>query len=244
VPSLESSRILLLGAGKMAQLAASNLAARGAQKVFVANHTPEKARALAGRFGGEAVAFDAVADELARADLVVASTRCPELLIRRRDVERALPHRDGRPLVLLDLSVPRDVDPAIAGLPGCSVFDIDDLADHGAALGFDRARLDAAGAQADTEADAYEAWHRSLDAAPAIASLHRRATKIRAAALARNEARLGRLSAEERRTVEALTAQIVNTLLHEPTVRVKEAAAAGEGRREADALKRLFALDD
>ena len=244
IGDLAARRILVIGAGKMGRLAAANLAARGAERVFVANHTMAKAEDLASRFGGTAVPFERVGDELGRADVVVSSTGCPQLLVTKEDVERALPRRAGRPLVFVDIAVPRDVDPAVRDLSGCALFDVDDLAQHAGASGVNRARLDRAEAAASDAAEEFEAWRRSLAVAPAIASLRRRAEEIRAGELARNAPRLRSLSDPERRAIDALTSQIIAKLLHEPTVRLRESAAGGDGADDAAALERLFALAD
>src|SRR5205085_9732341 len=135
----------------------------------------------------------------------------------------------ARPLFLVDLAVPRDVDPEVRSIPGCTVRNVDDLEDV-AASSLDRRLREVPRAEAIVaeEAAEFAAWQRELAAAPAIASLRRRAEEIRAAELARAAGRLADLSPTERRAVESLTAQIVGKLLHIPTVRVKEAASRAE----------------
>ena len=150
--------------------------------------------------------------------------------------------RKGRPLFLIDLAVPRDLDPAIHELDGCYLYDIDDLEAVVAETLAGRRRE---GERAETivaaEADRFSEWQASLDVVPAIASLRARAEQIRTAELAKLD---GRLSDSERRTVESVTAQILNKLLHLPTVRMKQAAAAAEGATYADAVRHLFGLED
>jgi glutamyl-tRNA reductase len=241
---LAGKRILVIGAGKMGQLAATSFLDRGAERVFVANHRIERAETLAARFGGEAVSFDHIVEELERADVVLSSTRCPEVILHAEQVAAALPARDGRPLLLVDIAVPRDLDPAIAELPGCRLYDLDALGpEAGAALARQAGEVDEAEAIVAAEAEEFGRWLRSLEVVPVVAALRKRADTIRERELARAEPRLRTLSDADRRNVEALTAKIVNELLHEPTVRVKEAAAVG-AEAYAEALRELFALDE
>ncbi len=241
---LAGKRILVIGAGKMGQLAATSFLDRGAERVFVANHRIERAETLAARFGGEAVSFDHIVEELERADVVLSSTRCPQVILHAEQVAAALPSRDGRPLLLVDIAVPRDLDPAIAELPGCRLYDLDALGpEAGAALAHQAGQVDEAETIVAAEAAEFGRWLRSLEVVPVVAALRKRADTIRERELARAEPRLRTLSDSDRRNVEALTAKIVNELLHEPTVRVKEAAAVG-AEAYADALRELFALDE
>ncbi len=242
---LRGRRILVIGAGKMGELTAKHFAGRGVALVSVANHTIGRAEELARRVGGEAGGFERIGAELERADVVVSSTRCPRYVLTADDVAPALRRRGGRPLLLIDIAVPRDLDPAIGRLEGASLYDIDHL---GAALGEElaprRDEILEADALIGQEVDSFRAWRLSLDVVPAIAALRRRAEEIRADELARSEARLRTLSPREREVVDVVTAQIVNKLLHSPTVRIKEAAADADGAAYAVALRHLFALDE
>jgi glutamyl-tRNA reductase len=242
---LDGRRILLVGAGKVSEQAARNLISRGAEISVVANRTLDRATELAERFGSAALPLERIEDELARADVVVSSTSSPEIVLHREQVERALRARRGRPLFLIDLAVPRDLDPAINELDGCYVYDIDDLeAVVAESLGARRREAAAAERIVAEEAEQFRTWQASLDVVPAIASLRARAEEIRLGELAKAEARLGDLSEAERRAVESITAQIVNKLLHLPTIRMKEAAAAADGVVYADAVRHLFGLED
>lgn len=244
---LERKRILLIGAGKAGALAAASFLSRGADKVFVANHRMERAEALARRFGGEAVPFARLGDEVVHADVVVSSTRCPRTILAAADVAPAVRRRRGRPILFLDIAVPRDLDPAIGALEGARLYDIDALGvvpDGGSADERNAEELARAEAAVAAEADAFCDWRASLGVVPAIASLRRRAEEIRAAELARSASRFRDLSPSERAAVETVTSQIVNKLLHAPTVRMKEAAATPDGPTYAEALSRLFALEE
>jgi glutamyl-tRNA reductase len=225
--SLEGRRALLFGAGKMSELAARDLQARGAE-VVVSSRTLESAQELAERVGGRAAAFDAVAVELPDADLVISATRCPFPILH---AEAVRPRE--KPLVLVDVAVPRDLDPAIGELDGCTLFDIDALGEGLVGREEDIREAEAIVAE---EAARFAEWRRSRDAADAIRDLRARAEEIRSEELARVGGRLAELSPRERETVETLTAQIVNKLLHAPTVRAKEAGS--------EPLRDLFALRD
>jgi len=234
---LDGRRVLLVGAGRIGELAAGSLAARGATISYVANRSPDAARDLAHRFGGEPLAQDELASKLGEVDVVLASTSAPGLVLHAADV----PARRRRPLFFIDIAVPRDVDPAVHELEGCYLYDIDDLeAVVSETLAGRRAEAARAERLVVEEATRFRAWQASLDVVPAIASLRARAEEIRAAELAK----LGELPEDERRTLESVTAQILNKLLHLPTVRMKQAAMAAEGVAYADAVRHLFGLED
>jgi len=240
---LSGRRVLVVGAGKMSELAARNLVSRGASIAAVANRTAAHGEELAQRLGTRSVGLDGLAEELRTADVVVTSTSAPGFVLHAALARESLRARHGRPLLLVDLAVPRDVDPALAAYDGCFVYDIDDL-EAVVELALDGRRVEAARAEriVAAEAERFREWQVSLAVVPAIASLRARAEEIRVGELAR--ARLERLSESERTLVEAITAQIVNKLLHLPTVRLKEAAAAADGVIYADVVRHLFGLDE
>jgi glutamyl-tRNA reductase len=242
---LRGRTVLVIGAGTAGEVAARSLAARGAEIGSVASRSRERAEQVARRFGARAVSLDGVAEELAGADVVVSSTSAPGFVLGRPQVELALRGRRGRPLFLIDIAVPRDLDPAINELDDCYLYDIDDLeavvAESLAGRRREAARAESLAAE---EADRFWEWQASRDVVPAIASLRARAEEIRASELARAESRLGRLTEHERQAVESVTAQIVNKLLHLPTVRMKEAAATPDGAAYVDAVEHLFGLGE
>jgi glutamyl-tRNA reductase len=242
---LAGREILLVGAGKTSELAARNLLSRGARIVLVANRTLDRAAELASDLGAEPIPLERIAAELRRADVVVSSTSAPGYVVRRADVEAALPARRGRPLFLIDLAVPRDLDPEIHELEDCYLYDLDDLqAVVAESLAGRRREAERAEAIVFEEAERFRAWQASLDVVPAIASLRARAEEIRIAELARLEGRLGELSETERRAVESATTRIVDKLLHLPTVRMKQAAVTADGVLYADAVRHLFGLGE
>jgi glutamyl-tRNA reductase len=228
--SLEGRSILLLGAGKVGEQAARNLRSRGAEIALVANSKTERER---------------IAKQLAVVDVVIASTNAAGVVLSAETVADALRARRGRRLLLVDLAVPRDVDPAIGQLDGCYLYDIDDLEQIVVeTLSLRRREAERAEAIVAAEAEKFHEWHASLDVVPAIASLRARAEEIREAELQKAESLLGRLDESQRRAVEAVTAQIVNKLLHLPTVRMKQAAAAADGVLYAEAVRHLFGLGE
>ena len=225
--SVEQKQALIFGAGRMSELAARDLRSRGAE-IVVSSRTLESAQELAERVGGRAAPFDAVAVELTEADVVLSATRCPYPILHAEAVQPR-----EKPLVLIDIAVPRDLDPEIGKLDGCTLYDIDALG--GGLVGREEDVREAEQIVAE-ETEHFDEWLRSRGAAPAIAALRRKAEEIRSEELARAEPRLAELSDRERKTVETLTTQIVNKLLHAPTVRAKESGS--------EPLRDLFALRD
>jgi glutamyl-tRNA reductase len=228
--SLEGRSILLLGAGEVSDQAARNLRSRGAQIELTANSKTE---------------LEQIHEQLATVDVVIASTDAPGLVLEAATVADALRRRRGRRLLLVDLAVPRDLDPAIGELDGCYIYDIDDLEQIVVeTLSLRRREAERAEAIVAAEAEKFHEWQASLDVVPAIASLRARAEQIREAELEKAESLLGRLDDSQRRAVEAVTAQIVNKLLHLPTVRMKQAAAAADGGLYAETVRHLFGLGE
>ncbi len=237
---LTGCRVLLVGAGEVSELAARALAARGATIGAVTSRTQANAEKLADAFDSHAVPFDRLGSELAHADVVVSSTSSAEPILSRDQV----PDRKGRPLFVIDLAVPRDVDPGLAQLDDCYLYDIDDLqAVVRESLSGRRREAERAESIVEHEAERFRDWQASLQVVPAIASLRERAELIRSGELAKAESRLEGLSESERRTVDSLTTQIVNKLLHLPIVRLKQAAAT-EGSGYVEVARDLFGLGD
>jgi glutamyl-tRNA reductase len=228
--SLDGCSILLLGAGKMSEGASRNLRSRGAEIALVANSKTPR---------------DEIEAALLTVDVVIASTNSPGIVLDAGAVARAAQGRRGRQLLLVDLAVPRDLDPAIRDLDGCYLYDIDDLQQIVAeTLSGRRREAERAESIVAAEAEKFHEWHASLDVVPAIASLRAKAEEIRAAELRKAESLLGRLDDSQRKAVESVTSQIVNKLLHLPTVRMKQAAAAADGVTYAEAVRHLFGLGE
>ena len=224
---LDGRSVLLLGAGKVSEGAARNLRSRGATIALAADSKTDPSE---------------IERQLASVDVVVSSTSSQVIVLDAATVARA---RRGRPLLLVDLAVPRDLDPAIHELDGCYLYDIDDLeAIVAETLSGRRSEAERAEAIVAAEAEKFHEWQASLEIVPAIASLRARAESIREAELRKAEGVLGRLDDAERRAVESITSQIVNKLLHLPTVRLKQAAAAADGVVYAEAVRHLFGLGE
>jgi glutamyl-tRNA reductase len=234
--------VLLLGAGKMSQAAARNLVSRGAEIAGVANRTLEHGAELAAKLHTRSLGLDDVPDVLEHADVVVSCTSAPGVVLERDTVAAATRARKGRSLLLVDLAVPRDLDPAINELDGCFLYDVDDL-EAVVAETISGRRSEAARAEklVAAEAERFREWQASLGVVPTIASLRALVEEIRDSELAKAGSRL---SESERREVESVTAQILAKLLHLPTIRMKEAAAAADGVVYADVVRHLFGLGE
>ena len=241
--TLSGRRVLLLGAGEMGEGMALALAAAGTGEVVVANRTAAHAEALAARVGGRAVRLLDLPAELAGADLLLTSTGASSIILEHGDLETVMESRDGRPLLIVDIAVPRDVDPSAGQLPGVTLLDMDDLRRF-VEVGVSGRQREANRARVilDEELDRYLAATSAREVAPLVAAMRDRAEQVRAAELERFAGRLEQLDARERATVEALTKGIVAKLLHEPTVRLKDAAGTAKADRLADTLRDLFDL--
>ncbi len=243
--SLEGRRVLVLGAGEVGEGLAVALAGAGVGEVVVANRTPERAAALARRVDGRAIPLDDVPTELERADVLLASTAADSVLLERSDFEDVMARRDGRALLVVDVAVPRDIDPGVAQVFGVALLDIDDLkAFAEQSLRQRRQEVGKVREIITTELDRFRMEHSAREVAPLVTALHDRGEAVRSAELERFRRRLTGLDPAAREAVEALTHGIVNKLLHEPTVRVKEAAGSARGDLYADALAELFDLLD
>jgi glutamyl-tRNA reductase len=239
---LAGKRVLLVGAGKMSRLAAGRLVREGA-RATVLGRTFARTEELAAFLGGRAAGLEDLRDELTQADIVITSTGAPGLVVQLVDVEAARAARGGRPLFLIDIALPRDVDPAVRGLSGVFLYDLDDLRSVADANLRERQR-DAAAAEAlvESEVGAYLGAQRSRRAVPLLVALRERAEAIRRSEIAKARPRLGTLTTEQERALEAATAAIVNKLLHTPTVCLKEMARTGESDQQATFVRRVLGL--
>jgi glutamyl-tRNA reductase len=242
--SLAGRRVLVIGAGENAELTARALRDRGVETLFVANRRHDRALALAQRFGGRAIAFDDLPGELERADIVVSSTGAPHQIVGREELEFVAASRLGRPLVLIDLAVPRDIEPSVRDCSGIALYDMDDL-QRAVARNLDERAAEARDAHAlvAEEVERFQAWLGSLEVLPTISALRRRGEEVVEQVLRENEARWESLSEADRRRLEAMARAVVSRLLHEPTLRLKGAAGGGGSYRYAHALRELFGLE-
>ncbi len=240
---VEGARILVLGAGEMGEGMVRSLVAAGASEVGVANRTYAKAQALAEDVGGRALRLEEVGAALETVDLLMTSTGASSMMIEHGDIEGLMDARGGRPLVIVDVALPRDVDPSTRFIEGVELLDMDDLrAFAEAGLEERRRELDSAGLVVSEELDRYLAVAQAREVAPLIAALRGAAEDVRRTELDRFSGRFVGLDEDQRQSVEALTKAIVAKLLHAPTVGVKDAAGSSKGERLADALRTLFDL--
>jgi len=240
---LAGRSILVLGAGDMGEGMVRALVDDGVADVRIANRTWDRAVELADRVGGRAIRLAELAPALAEVDLLLTSTGATSIMLEHTDVEAVLAARDGRPVLIVDVAVPRDVDPAAATLPGVTLLDMDDLrAFAEAGLASRQGEVAAVRGLVDEEVDRFLAVSSAREVAPLIAGLHERGEAVRAGELDRFRNRLAGLDERQLEAVEALTKGIVAKLLHDPTVGLKDAAGTAKGERLAESLRDLFDL--
>jgi glutamyl-tRNA reductase len=239
--SLARRRVLVVGAGEMGAGVTSALHRAGAEDIVVCNRTPERGATLARKFGGTTIGLDQLATAVASCDVVLACTAAGGNVVTRADLDAA--DRDGRPLLVVDIAVPRSVERSVAGVPGVTVLDLDDLrdwADRGLALR--AAEADRVRAIVAEEVDQFVVEVTARQAAPLVAQLHEHAEDVRTGELERFAGRLAELDDTERDAVDALTRAIVAKLLHTPSVRLRHGAGTPQGERNAAAVSDLFDL--
>lgn len=242
--NLNEKTVLLVGAGEMAKLAAKHLIANGVGHVRITTRTPQHAVDLADKFGGTAVPFDQFKDDMAAADIVLVSTGAAHYLVGAEDVHRAVRERMNRPMFLIDISVPRNIDPAVRHVDNAFLFDIDDL----------KHRVEQNRAERVQEAEKAERmvldevttildWMKSLEVTPTIVALRNRADDIKRAEVEKVLGRLNHLSPQDREVVEGLASSIVNKLIHRTMVTLKTEVNSSSGPAFVEAARRFFHLD-
>jgi glutamyl-tRNA reductase len=238
--SLHGTRVLVVGAGEMGEGMAVALADAGAAEVLVANRTATTAAAVAERVGGRALPLDALGAHLVDVDVLLTSTGAHSLIIESGQLESVLAERGGKPLLIIDVAVPRDVDPSAAALPGVTLLDMEALSAFVERNAAGRRREASLARELLRESvERYVAEATAREVAPIVASLHERAEAVRTAEIERVA---GRLGDDERAAVDAATKAILAKLLHEPTVRLKGAAGTARGDRLVESLRDLFDL--
>jgi glutamyl-tRNA reductase len=243
--SLEGRRVLLLGAGEVGEGMALALSGAGVDEIVVANRSRARGQQLATRVGGRSVPLDDVLDVLVSSDVLLASTGATGTLVERGDMEEVMRRRDGRALLVVDIAVPRDVDPGVGQVFGVKLLDIDDLKAVGEeSLGQRRAEVGKVRVIISDEMDRFRVERFAREAAPLVTALRDHFEDLRTAEIDRVAGRLTELDPAAREIVEQVTRGFVNKLLHEPTVRLKDASGSAVGELYADALAALFALDE
>jgi glutamyl-tRNA reductase len=240
---LTERRVLVVGAGETAELTARALATRGVEAVFIANRRYDRAIGLAERFGGRAVRFEDLPEQMIAADIVVASTSSPHHVIEQDALIEVMSAREGRPLLLIDLAVPRDIQPECREVPGVALHDMDDLQ---RLVERNTSGREAEAKRAEVvlraELGRFERWLATQDVTPTIAALRARGDEIVERVLAENESRWEGVTDADRERLRAMARSIASRLLHEPTLRLKRSGEEDVYARVA-ALRELFGLD-
>lgn len=242
--SLEGRRALILGAGEMSALALECLRAEGARSIVVANRTEGRARELVERAGGAAIRFEELVSALREVDIVATATAAPHAMLTAKLVREAFPKGAPSPLCIIDMALPRDVEADVGEIGNVFLYDLDDLSqivdDN---LARRRSELPRAEGLIESAVSEYWRWYTGRRAGPVIQDMRARAERRRLAELERMYARMPHLTDEDRASLDAMTRQMMNRMLHAPTVRLREAAANGRGAELVQAARFLFALD-
>ena len=243
--TIENKHVLILGAGKMGELAIENLHGNGATNVTVVNRTYEKAKDLASRFHGKAKSMDELQEALMEADILISSTGAKDFVLSKQMVEQIEKKRKGKPLFMVDIAVPRDLDPAIAELEGVFLYDIDDLE------GIVQANLQERQKAADIimlmieeEIVQYKQWLRMLGVVPVISALREKALNIQSETMKSLERKLPNLSEREIKVLNKHTKSIINQMLKDPILQVKELAGTKDADKNLQFFMNIFNIED
>lgn len=242
---LKGRAVMLIGAGKMSELSAKHLLADGVGSVIVANRNFNRAVELAERFSGRAVRYDEAKAEMVRADIIISSTGAPHQILSKADLQEIILQRRNRPIFLIDIAVPRDIDPMANEIDNVYLYDLDDLQGVVQANLRERQReADRAEALIDREVRQFVGWLESLKVVPTIVAMRKKVESIREEELQKVFARLPDLTSEERHAIATLTSSIVNKILHDPMTELKRQSARKDGHLYVNVLRRLFAIGD
>ena len=245
-PKLNDASVLLIGSGQMSELAARNLCDNGAQRLVIVNRTHDHAIDLAQRYGAVHRNFTELATALIEADVAISSTRAPHAIITTELMQQVIAQRNGRELLLIDIALPRDIDPAVATLPGIHLYNLDDLqAEVSEGIRLRLQEVQHVQAIIAEERSDFERWLRSLSVVNTISDFRSHVEELRQQELSRTMRQLApTLSEREAAAVEELSNRLVNKLLHMPMLRLKEAAVDGQGHTYSGALRYLFGLEE
>jgi glutamyl-tRNA reductase len=239
---LEDRHAVILGAGETSELTARALADQGAGTIFVANRHADRAISLAQRFGGAVVGLDKLPDQLVHADIVVSSTSSPHPIVGREELELVMGERGGRPLLLIDIAVPRDIDPACGELDAVTLYDIDDLQAVVARNLSTRAEETPRALEiVEEEIHRFARWLGQLDALPTVSALRAHGNELVEQVLAENAARWESASPRDIARVEAIARAVMSRLLHEPTIRLRS-LGEDHGHASIELVRELFGL--
>jgi glutamyl-tRNA reductase len=242
---LTGMTVLLIGAGEMAELALEHLRGQGVGRIILANRTLERGLRLAERFRGEAVSLEELEAQLLRADILISSTGSDTYLLGRDQVRAAMRRRKQRPLFMIDIAVPRDLDPAINDLDNVYLYNIDDLQEV-VEQSRQARQQEAARAERLVAAETlkFQDWLQTLEVYPTIIALKDKAAAICEAELKKTLGQLGPVSEEQRQALEVLLGSVTQKLLHDPIIFLKRNHRMKTPQRELDLVRRLFNLDD
>src|SRR6266581_373159 len=241
---LSDKTVMLIGAGEMCELAAKHFINNGVRGLMVTNRTFERAAKLAEEFGGKAVNYEDLFDQLHKADIILSSTGAPHFIITPKDVTEVIRRRKLKPMFFIDIAVPRDIDPKVNDVQNVYLYDMDDLQGV-VATNLEQRGKEAAKAEqiVNQEIGQFFKWLSSLEVTPTIVALRSKFEEARQAELAKTLANWKDLAPEQQKRLEALTAAIVNKLLHTPTAVLKQTGQGGRTDLYVDALRQLFELE-
>jgi glutamyl-tRNA reductase len=240
---LDNKGVMIIGAGEMCELAARHFVNNGISKVLVTNRTFERAEKLAEEFDGKAVPFDSFVDHLAEVDIVMTSTGAPNFILGKRQMEEVLKRRKNRPMFLIDIAVPRDIDPKVNDISNTYLYDVDDL--QGVVQANLKERQKEAGkaeAIVEQEIGQFHQWLANLEVKPTVIALRRRLEEIRQQEVEKTFGNLKDLTDKQRKSIEAMAGAIINKILHKPTAILKNSQNDTSGEDYVDAVRTLFDL--
>jgi len=240
---LDNKGVMIIGAGEMCELAARHFVANGISKVLVTNRTFERAEKMAAEFDGKAVPFDSFVDHLAEVDIIMTSTGAPNFILGKRQMEEVLKRRKNRPMFLIDIAVPRDIDPKVNDISNTYLYDVDDL--QGVVQANLKERQKEAGkaeAIVEQEIGQFHLWLGNLEVKPTVIALRRKLDEIRQQELEKTFGNLKDLSGKQRKSIEAMAGAIINKILHKPTAILKNSQNDMSGEDYVDAVRTLFDL--
>jgi glutamyl-tRNA reductase len=242
---IEGRAAMIVGAGEMAELAVKHLVSSGVREVFVVNRTFEKAVELAREFGGSAVKFDDLFEQMALADIVISSTGAPHFIIRGEDVKRVMARRKHRPMFFIDIAVPRDIEPSVNDVDNAYLYNVDDLQSVvDANVKERRKEAEKAEQLVDQEVGTFEKWIASLQVVPTIVQLRQQVDAMRAAELEKSLGKLQHLAEKDREQVALLTQSLVNKILHSPLTVLKESSQTPDAGVTLEVARKLFNLKE
>jgi glutamyl-tRNA reductase len=242
---LDNKGVMIIGAGEMCELAARHFVANGISKVLVTNRTFERAEKMAAEFDGKAVPFDSFVDHLAEVDIIMTSTGAPNFILGKRQMEEVLKRRKNRPMFLIDIAVPRDIDPKVNDISNTYLYDVDDL--QGVVQANLKERQKEAGkaeAIVEQEIGQFHLWLGNLEVKPTVIALRRKLDEIRQQELEKTFGNLKDLSGKQRKSIEAMAGAIINKILHKPTAILKNSQNDMSGEDYVDAVRTIKPLDD